>query len=359
MVYEVLDSFILATILPALVSRQDIKVKGAVSDYFYYHSKTLIYLLSKVFGYKTIKIYADEIIHTNFNPTVVATGFSGGVDSFATYINHIGDGCLEEFKIDTLALFIIGSYGNEYNQSFRDFSKDIKRAEEFAECVGMPLVVIDSNIGELYSHPDIFNYSLRSTICLSAGILTLQKLWKTYFLSSTTTIDDMRLNKWDQYYYENSITQLLSNNNTDIIIAETDIDRVQKTKLIAENELAQKYLYVCAADILNAKTGMNYRKDRKPNCGACVKCTRTEITLDYLGVLDKFKERFDLEQYYRLKPSLECEAYLDKDHWQREIFSLMQKTGFRPTFYMRVKKIIFTFSKVGEVLRKIRKRMFS
>ena len=52
-----------------------------------------------------------------------------------------------------------------------DFQNDIKRASEFAERVKMPLVIVDSNIGELYGHPDIFHYSLRSTICLSSGIL--------------------------------------------------------------------------------------------------------------------------------------------------------------------------------------------
>ncbi len=99
-------------------------------------------------------------------------------------------------------MFNIGSYGNNYKRSYSDYMNDVKRASEFSNDVQMPLVLIDSNIGELYTHPSIFYYSLRSTICLSSAVLSLQKLFKRYFISSTGTIDNMKLSCWDQYFYE-------------------------------------------------------------------------------------------------------------------------------------------------------------
>ena len=149
----------------------------------------------------------------------------------------------------------------------------------------------------------------------------------------------MRLNRYDQYLYENSITQLLSDNNTSIFISEADMNRVEKTRQIAGNPLVQRSLYVCASDILNEKQGTNYKKDTKPNCSECLKCTRTEITLDYLGVLDKYRDRFDLEKYYKLKPKLEYTAFRSDDPLQREVFDLMTEKGFEPSLKMKVRKL--------------------
>ena len=116
LVSEVADAFCLAAILPALVSGQDIFSEAPLSDYFFYHSKTLIYLLGKVFGYPAIEIRCNEIIHTDFKPTAVASGFSGGVDSLTTFIKHTETSCPEEFRLTHLALFNVGSYGNDYEK---------------------------------------------------------------------------------------------------------------------------------------------------------------------------------------------------------------------------------------------------
>ena len=331
LVDEVSDSFVLACLLPALVSKQDIIVKGGVSDHFYYHFKTIIYLLGKVFGYPPIQLYVDNIVHVDFSPKAVATGFSGGVDSLATYISHTSSDCPQEFQINQLALFNVGSYGNDYAKTSNVFHKDVVRAECFAQYVKKPLVLVDSNIGELYSHKDIYSYSLRSTLCLSTGILILQKLFKYYFISSSGTIDDMKLSKWDQYFYENSLVQLLSNNNVSIFISEADLNRVQKTKLISKNELSEKFLYVCASDIYNEKWGTHYDKGTFANCCECIKCGRTLMTLDLLGVLENYATRFDLKKYLKIRDSLFLDIILNHhvDHFKSEIYELMQETGFK------------------------------
>ena len=153
--------------------------------------------------------------------------------------------------------------------------------------------------------------------------------------------------------YDNSITQLLSDNNTNIINSEANMNRVEKTKLLVGNLLAQKFLHVCAADILNEVKGTEYRKDTKPNCSECFKCTRTMLTLDYLGALDEFRGRFDPEKYYmEVKPRLEYEAYLGGDHYQREIFALMKEKGFEPSLKMKVRKYLYLRKKA--VKRKLK-----
>jgi hypothetical protein len=60
-------------------------------------------------------------------------------------------------------------------------------------------------------------------------------------------------------------------------------DRVDKTKIIADWDIAQKHLKVCA------KKGKN--------CSVCSKCNRTLMTLDALGKLDLFADVFDINVY--------------------------------------------------------------
>lgn len=106
----------------------------------------------------------------------------------------------------------------------------------------------------------------------------------------------MNLNKYDQYFYENSLTQLLSNHNTSIFISETDKDRVEKTKMVVDSPYSKDFLYVCASDIYNEKFNLNYQKDKTPNCSECIKCIRTMMTIDLLGAREQFKDRFDFHK---------------------------------------------------------------
>ncbi len=326
--HEVSDAFVLAVLLPALVTQQGIVVE-TISDHLYYHFKTIVYLLGKAFECNPIKLQAKEIIHTNFSPHAVGTGFSGGIDSLCTYINHTSEECPSTLRITHLALFNVGAYGNNYNQSYLDFSKDLERAQIFAKEVGKPLVYINSNISTLYTHEKIVFYSLRSTLSLAMGILALQKLFRTYYISSTGTIDDFRLSKLDQYYYESALVQRLGNQHLDIFISEHDINRVEKTRILIESPLAQKYLYVCAADIYNSKRGTNFKKDTSPNCCECIKCTRTLLALDFMGALDKFSDRFDLHKWLKVRDQEIARMFIrkERDHFAAENWELYTLSG--------------------------------
>ncbi len=325
---EVSDAFVVSALLPALVEGEDIIVES-VSDSLYYHFPTLSYLLSKVFDVTPIKLLADDVVHTEWNPTAIGTGFSGGVDSLCTYINHTDSRCPENMRISHLTLFNVGAYGNDYEQSYHDFSNDLKRAKVFASEVGKPLVSLNSNIASLCTNKKIYYYSLRSTLSLAVGILALQKLFRTYFISSSGTIDDMRLSHLDQYLYEANLVQRLGNHHLDIFIAEHDLNRVQKTRFLVDNSYAQKHLYVCAADIFNAKYGEKFKKDTSPNCCECIKCTRTLLALDSMGALAKFAERFDLQKWERIRDKEIARTYIrkERDHFAAENWELYTQNG--------------------------------
>ena len=343
LITEVEDAFVYAAMVPALVTGQDIIVEGAISDYFYNSSKTLIYLLSKAYKCPEINIICDSVVHVDFKPEKVGAAFSGGIDSLATFINHSGVNCPEEFRISQLALFNVGAYGNDYEKSHKSFEADAKRAAEFAEYVNLPLVLVDSNVAELYTHEAIYHNSVHVVFCLFSAIIELQKLWKVYYKSSSYRIDTITIDEISEHF-DSLLTQLSSNNCFQIFIAEANMSRVDKTKLIANSEFAKKFLYVCSMDLFVNNHGLYKTKSNKPNCSECNKCYWTMITLDYLGVLKDFDKRFDFERYYRIKRHLEYTYYAKPDanssdaQMEREIVDLMFEKGWKPPLWLKIVK---------------------
>lgn len=367
--HEVADAFVVAALLPALVAGEDIEVSRVSSD-LAYHFDTLTYLLGKVFDCKPIVLHAHEIVETGFAPQAVGSGFSGGVDSFCTYLRHTSEPCPDRMRITHLTLFNVGAYGNDYANTANAFQEDLKRAREFAEYVGKPLVPLDSNFSSIYRHEKIYYYSLRINLCLSSAVLALQKLFKIYYISSGRTIDVLGLSSKDQTRYEACLTQRLSNKNTSIFVAEHNLNRVRKTQDIAHNELARRFLYVCLADIFYDHDGIMFQKDNAPNCTECFKCLRTVSALDLLGALDGFSARFDLAKWARLRDDYFVEVYLNRnnDLFMGEIWDLFLETGHElsPAQWEKIRQAEMAASKAsrrgvyvslrilgGKVLRKL------
>lgn len=351
---EVADAFVVAMLLPALVSGQDITVNAPISEILYYQiANNVVYTLSKVFNKKPIKVYPQNTFNPNYNPFAVATGFSGGVDSFTTVLQHTQD-MNEEFKLTHLTLFNVGSYGNDYNKTQKAFTADLKRASKISILLNLPLVAVNSNFCLFYNNSKerIFNFSPRSTICLISGVLSLQKLFRHYFISSTGTIEDIKLCIHDQYYYEWLIASFLSNNCSHIYIANGDLNRVEKTRYIINNNLVIDNLYVCAADIYNTSYGTNFQKNDSPNCSECIKCQRTLITLELLGIIDKYSNRFDLHkyQYQRTKIFVEVLANYKNNHFLNEIHDLMLEINYKVPLIYKIKAVFLVFrNKVAQI----------
>lgn len=327
-VTDVSDPFIVAALLPALVEGEDIQVES-VSDRLYYNFRTLSFLLGKVFGFPPIRLHALNIVSVKYGASGVGTGFSGGVDSFCTYVRHTSDDCPESMRITHLALFNVGAYGNDYEKTRLDFETDRERAGKFAEEVGKPLIPVDSNMSSIYTHKDIYHYSLRTTLCISSAVLSLQKLFSLYYISSSGTIDVCKYSAHDQYEYEGLLVQLLSTANTSLLIAEHHLNRVEKTMLLLDDPYVRNHLYVCAAPIMNEKHGCHFKNDTSPNCCECPKCRRTLAAIDFAGKLDAFKNRFDLEKWAVIRDECIADIYLlkDFDHFKKENWDLFCSKG--------------------------------
>ncbi|HLS35307.1 MAG TPA: hypothetical protein VK061_03610 [Bacillota bacterium] len=340
--HEVADAFLCAMLTPAILTGQNIVVKAPISEVLYYNlENSLIYTLCKVFNKSSIKVSAESLITPDFKPKAVSTGFSGGVDSFTTVIQHTSDECPDSLKLTHLSLMNVGSYGDT-DAAFSKFENDSIRSKEYAEKLKLPLVLINSNIGSAYLRNECEferGFASRTIISLISGILSLQKLYKYYFISSSRTIDKIKLIPSNQDYYEYLVADFLSTTNTRSIIANGDMDRISKIQHIVDYKDVQDRLYVCASDIYNEKHARVYNKDGFPNCSECVKCTRTMIVLDLLGKLDLFKYRFNLRKYEHLKPGIIEEIYCKRkvNFTSNLIYSFMSEIKYTIPVRLKLK----------------------
>ncbi len=235
---EVADAFVVAMLLPALVSGQDIKISAPVSEMLYFHiENALTYTLSKVFGKKPVHIYPDSLVTPGFQPKAVATGFSGGVDSFATVLYHTSSECPKSLQLTHLTLFNVGAYGNR-PEAAKAFLNDSRRAQEFAREINLPLVLLDSNMSLMQNQEDIFYFSTRFVNNIMAGALALQKLFNVYLLSSGVAAENLRVDAQhrDQGYYDVLLANFLSGSSTRFIISGSNMNRMDKIKYITSGE---------------------------------------------------------------------------------------------------------------------------
>ena len=339
--FEIADCFLTAILLPAMFTNQNIKINAPISSMLLYQlENNIIFTLSKVFNLKEIEIRADKTITPEYTPYANATGFSGGIDSFVSAFQLI-ENVPEEIKLTHLTLFNVGSYGNEFEKTEKVFNEDLKRAKKFADKFNLPLLSISSNLNEFYQNKNykIYNFSPRSTMSLASAVLSLQKLFKNYFIASSGTIDKIRLNQSDQYLYEWLLTKFISNSRTQIHISNGNLNRVEKTKILSNYSYAKENLYVCAADIYNSKHNTNYRKDTAPNCSECIKCTRTLLILDILGEINNFSKVFDINKYNTKRNELLFDLYVNRNNqFLKEIYDLAIEKQFN--FPIEVQKRI-------------------
>jgi hypothetical protein len=102
---------------------------------------------------------------------------------------------------------------------------------------------------------------------------------------------------------------LLSTETTECISSGSQHTRVEKIKIISAVELTYKALDVCV-DPAHAQ---------KINCSKCWKCLRTQLTLEVLGTLDRYKEAFDLSVYNKFRWIYICNALGSEEPLIKEV----------------------------------------
>lgn len=307
------DAALLALLIPAMARGEDVTVEGKVSERLHYHlsgpyQKILQIMMPRL---HKVAITAERLVDEGKRAPGVATGFSGGVDSFCLLADHFYDEITEGFRITHLLFNNVGSHGRGAEKLFRE---RYDRLAPAVERMGLPFVAVDSNVGLFY---DGFSFQQTHTARNAAVALMMQRGIGRYIYASTFDYELVRIYAtYDMSYGDPVSLPLLSTGSLDAISAGSEYRRVDKTARIVELQDAREYLDVCV------------RGDRSGNCSSCWKCLRTLLALEILGALDGFGGVFDVKEYFRHRSRFIEETLQSSDPLLVEIRDLAEERGF-------------------------------
>ncbi|MDB5082785.1 MAG: hypothetical protein JWP00_4709 [Chloroflexi bacterium] len=194
----------------------------------------------------------------------VACLFSGGVDSFYTFLEN-------QAEIDTL-IFVSAGFDISPHPDNLNLRRQItSRLSRMARQAGKDFIEVEvhvQNFSETYVNWALYH---GSAMCALAQLLSSQ--FHTFYFASTQTYS--RLTPWGSHPLSDP---LWSTEDFEIIHHGSSKSRSQKISRIAASEIVFDNLRVC----------FNNRDNQDYNCGKCEKCKRTMAYLRGEGTLDKY-----------------------------------------------------------------------
>lgn len=322
-----LDAFLVAILPIAMMHGSDIKVKGRISERLHYSLvNNVIPLLSNNSTiYQSIQVTADELCVFPCHKGHIGTGLSCGVDSFDTILSLKQKGIPD--SLDTLTFFNVGFHrstsGFNDEESRNLFSARLKMNENCAREIGLPMLVIDSNLG-WYIHEHKVMFVQVHAFCSLSAVLACGSYFNWYYYSSANTTKDYDSKKCDKdtAYIELSLCPWLSTEYTEFVSYGFTKTRLQKVREIADSGLVQKYLNVCWKEA--------------ENCGKCPKCVRTQMELYAIGKIEEFGDVFDVDAFFNQFDEYKKSVYQKRndDRFFEEIIEELEKK-IHPSLWQR------------------------
>lgn len=308
---DVYDAFMIASIYPAMFYNESVEIEGMVSEKLYFNLTR--YILS------VVKAYRPEMHDVTFTvkgfakakqiEKGVGTGFSAGVDSFTTFVDHFVHEDLQKYKISSLFFFNVGSHGGGGEGARKKFHARYELLKGFPKEVGLPYIPLDSNLFDFYLPHWEFDAGI---FCRACAILVLQRCIAKYYLSSDYSYKEVMYTAFNPKVSslsgitETFLNPMLSTESLEIITDGAQYVRTQKTEVISLYAPTYNYLNVCVDHWANHQTAKN--------CGVCPKCLRTLVAIESLGLLEKYRKVFDIEKYRKIAYKYKCRLRLDYHH---------------------------------------------
>lgn len=204
-----------------------------------------------------------------------ATGMSCGLDSFATVRYAQSFPTASGRRLAALGHFDVGNHNPRGGPDSRLYVERSIRAAIVAERIGLPLIDVQSNVGEWVPGGFARLHTLRNA---AAAYLTYPCVG-TYVYSNGVRITDTSLVAKDSAYIDALLMPLLSTAYLEFVQGTPAWGAPEKTKAILDDSLAQEHLNVCYFE--------------SQNCGVCEKCLRRALLIDSFGRLDDFAKVFN------------------------------------------------------------------
>lgn len=332
------DAPLLGLLIPAMSMGEDIYVNGKISERLYFnlsgpYQKILQIVMPNL---HQINIYPEYLYSDIHRGSGVISGFSGGIDSFCMLADHYYNDVPESYKITHLL------YNNNLPTHVTDgeilFTKRSNLTASLVEKIGLPLIVINSNLNDFYEG---FAFRKTHTPRNTSIALLLQNGAKRFLYASAYHYTDISIKPMQTMANSDAITlPLLSTESLDAVSVGSEYTRVEKTFRVANLKESYDSLNVCM------------KNDR--NCSRCEKCMRTLLTLEIAGLLDLYSNSFDLNKYRNYRDEYIVKILQSSWSLHREIIEDASSQNFRFPRYLRLKAR--TLNSVKGIARKILSR---
>ena len=258
--------FAAALLLASMKQGEDLIIRGSISKKLYDGMQTI---MTEVTGWdiglKPIEVKPDSLTSDQFKPVKTATFFSGGVDSFYTYLKHKAD-TTKANRVDSLIL-VNGFDVDPRNQAL--WRLTLENITAIAETEKVELVVVKTNIHALLEPILAWDYTHGG--CMAAVGLFLRNQFRQIYIPSTHSVAEQI--PWGSNL---ALDKHWSTETTAFRHDGSETTRLGKvTSQISKSPVALKYLRVCYMN-----TSGTY------NCGRCDKCLRTMVNLYIAGALE-------------------------------------------------------------------------
>jgi hypothetical protein len=310
------DAALAGLLIPAMLRGEDIEIEGNVSARLHYNLNGRMQALvrSVLPELKPVRITASSLTtseaEAEARPRGVATGFSGGIDSYCVVADHLLTDCSPHYRLTHLLYNDVGAHGAPGKFDFY-FDKISKAAAP----LGLPIIKVASNLADFYpAHP---TFQQTHTFRNAAVALLLQGGIGKFLYASTYQYADLKFAPSnDIAFADAAAVPLLSTESIETVSAGSEHTRVGKTLIVSQHPETYQTLDVCTGE------------DHSKNCSTCFKCMRTMLTLDIAGKLNRYRDAFDLEKYRANRAWYIGHVLAADDPFSREIADFMRRENF-------------------------------
>lgn len=348
------DAFIMGLLTTAMENNMDIEFEAPISEQLYYQMMT--YYIPMVSKYNStypmhnislIGPYESKVIE---NEKAVATGCSGGVDSFYTIVKHGKNSATNEHKLTHLIFNSCGTGDDVKERIISVYKDNMKYLLDLANECDLKLIYCFNNLYEFYKKP-LDSFVTFFTTVYGAAAYALQKLISVYYASSGYPITDFyfdlsKVHGYDPSSFDVFTLSCMNTENIKFYSSGMECSRIEKESYISNDKSVMKYLKVCNLDEYKTEK-MEYL-----NCSECPKCLRTMAQFYALGKLDNFKEIFNVEHFLKNKSrSFGKMMALNKKLFVDEMKIEAKKNNIKIPFFAYI--YVYFWYKPIEFLRKV------
>lgn len=296
---------LVALLLPAMESGRDMHVDGPVSRRLLFNANHDVQAALRLYAPSLHRIEitaAESATGGRSDEQRLGTGFSAGIDSFASVFLLLSQATGQRLSLTDLCVFEVGAFGPFDDALVKQrHAARYARAAAFAREIGVSATGITSNLGAFYKPQWWFQrtHTLRNV----AAALVLTRSIDGYFYSSTFSLGSIRVAAhYDLAIMDPILLPLLSTEQLEFSSGGAGLSRFDKTALVCRNALSYDCLDVCVAPE-DERVSLD-----RPNCSRCWKCNRTMLTLDLLGALENYARVFDLPYYFENRDNILLEV---------------------------------------------------